>query len=98
MEKTWKDNLDPVLKGHLEVLIKESCQSKKAYSEATNPINAQLWVALANLSKQIFNMELKLNYLERTLQDLTTSKIESKKIKKEADIKKKKTIRTIKKF
>lgn len=98
MKKNWKDCLDPVLKGHLEVLIKESYQSKKAYSEAINPVNAQLWVALANLSKQIFNMELKLNYLERTLQDLTTSETESNKIKKEANFKKKKMIKTIKKF
>ena len=97
MEKNWKDNLDPVLKGHLEVLIKESCQFKKTYSEAANPINAQIWIVLANLSKQIFNMELKLNYLERTLQDLTY-KNNSNKIKKEIETKKKKIIKTMKKF
>lgn len=71
----WRDNVDPMIKNHLELQIKESAKFN-SYKKAKNPALAQLWVAVANLSKQIFDLNLKLNYLENALKDLGRSKEE----------------------
>lgn len=57
------------LRSHLEAQIRESSRHKKAYMNSKQPYNAQLWVAIASLSKQIFDLNLKMNYLERALRD-----------------------------
>lgn len=66
----WKDLLEGGLKSHLNAQLKESMKHKSAYVEAKNPSNAQLWVAIATLSQQMFNLNLKLDYLERALKDI----------------------------
>jgi len=70
--KNWRSNVDPLIKDHLEIQIKEASKHKKAYEQAKNKGNAQLWIALANISKQTFNIELKIKYMERLLQDIVT--------------------------
>jgi len=72
----WKDSLDEDLRTHLNAQLKEVLKQKNAYSGAQNPTNAQLWVAIAGLSKQIFNLNLKLTYLERALKDIGKDKKE----------------------
>ncbi len=79
MAQNWRDLIDPALKDHLEVQIKESLRQKSAYMNAENPGQAQLWCAIANLSRQVFNLTLKINYLERTLKDIIDR--EEKKVK-----------------
>lgn len=62
--KNWRNSVSPLLKNHLELQINETLKQKKAYSKSRNKANAQLWCAVANLSKQIFDLNLKINYLE----------------------------------
>lgn len=66
----WRKNVDPIIKEYLDLQVKESNKFKNAYSKAKNPANAQLWIAIANLSKHIFSLELKIKYLEGTMKDM----------------------------
>jgi len=79
MAQNWRDFVDPTLRDNLEVQIKESLRQKDAYTKAEHPGQAQLWCAIASLSRQVFNLTLKINYLERTLKDII--ELEEKKIK-----------------
>jgi len=65
---TWRNKIDPSLKPHLEKQILEATKQKKAYKKAKDKATAQLWCAIANLSKQIFDLNLELDYLEKTTQ------------------------------
>lgn len=69
MAESWRKDIDPMVKDHLEAQIKETARYKKSYEKAKNKADAQLWIAVANLSRQLFNLNLKLNYLERALKD-----------------------------
>ena len=70
----WRKYVNHGLKSHLEAQIKASSQHKKAYICSKNPANAQLWIAIAGLSKQIFDLNLKFDYLERALRDVAGKK------------------------
>jgi len=79
----WREKVDPTLKNHLEVMVKETIKNKEAYSKAVNKGNGQLWVAIATLSKQAFNIDLRIKYLEKLIKDMLKEKAEmpiSKKI------------------
>ena len=76
---TWRDKVDPIIKHHLEKEIQESNSCKEAYTEAKDSGKAQLWCAVANLSKKIFDLNLKLTYLERALKDSLIKPIKKKK-------------------
>ena len=76
----WRNYVDLELKDHLETQIEDSSKQKKAYKKAKNPSNAQLWIAIANLSRKIFTLRLTINYLERKIQEL--EKKPTKKAKK----------------
>jgi len=78
----WRKQIDPLLKDHLELQIKESYKQKKAYSKALNTSKAQLWVAIANLSKQDFDLNLRLKVLEKKFNELSKIKSKKKNIKK----------------
>ncbi len=78
----WRDKVDPILKHHLEKEIQESNSCKKAYISAKDPGKAQLWCAIANLSKKIFDLNLKVSYLEGVLKD-SLKKTSKRKFKKE---------------
>jgi hypothetical protein len=66
----WRKNVDPIIKEYLDLQIKETIKFKEAYSSAKNKPNAQLWIAIANLTKHIFNLELKIKYLEGAIRDV----------------------------
>lgn len=75
MKETWRDNIENYLKKHLELQIIEASKHSGAYSKSSNPSNAQLWVAIANLSKQLFETNLRIKFLEKTLHELTEKMI-----------------------
>lgn len=66
---SWRDNIGGDLREHLEAQIGEASKQKHAYRYSKNQSNAQLWCAIANISRQLFNLNLKLNYLERALKE-----------------------------
>jgi len=66
---SWRDSVDKSIKGYLEVQIRDSAKHKETISNSKNPANAQLWIAIANLSKQVFELELKFKYLEAALRE-----------------------------
>ncbi len=70
----WRDRINPVIKSHLETQIKETTAHKDSYSRARDPTRAQTWVAIANLSKQIFDMHLRVKVLEKALADMGPQK------------------------
>lgn len=72
--ENWRDQINPVIKSHLETQIKETTAHKDAYLRANEPTKAQLWVAIANLSKQIFDMHLRVKLLEKALADMGPQK------------------------
>ena len=73
----WRDKVDPGLKKFLETLIVESRKQKDAFLEADDPKIAQVWCALADLGKQIVELNLRLSYLERALVDVSKKTIKS---------------------
>ncbi len=94
----WRNNVDKAIKDNLELQIKESAKHSNSYKKAKNPANAQLWIAVANLSRQIFDLNLKLNFLEKALQDIAKPKEEHKEeIKEKPSKKSDKEVKALKK-
>lgn len=82
----WRDNIEKDLKPYIERLIKESYNYRKSYNSAGDKGKAQLWVVISILSRQIYNLNLKLDYLEKALQDIAGPKLREvaeKRMKKE---------------
>ena len=67
----WKDKIDLGLKDHLERQIKETHNNKEAILSSNDPKVTQLWIAVANLSREIFEINLRLKYLERAMRDMS---------------------------
>jgi len=65
----WRGNVEPGIKDHMESLIGNVYRYKNSYKKSKNPSAAQLWCALAIMSKQIFELNLKIKLLERALKD-----------------------------
>ena len=63
----WRDSLDPVLKEHFNDLLKDVHKEKQAYADARNPTKAQLWCALAVLSKEVSDLRLQIKSLEKQI-------------------------------
>jgi len=76
----WRDNLDSSIKEHFEDMINNVSKEKGAYKNAKNPTQAQLWCAIAILSKNISDLELKIKKLEKG-----SKKIENKNLKKQLE-------------
>lgn len=74
---TWRKNVDPIIKEYLDLQVKETIKFKKSYFSAKNKPNAQLWIAIANLTKHIFNLELKIKYLEGVIRDINERFLQS---------------------
>ncbi|MBS3107923.1 hypothetical protein J4468_03325 [Candidatus Woesearchaeota archaeon] len=70
----WRKKIDSMLKTHLEVQIKETLKNREALNDAKRPGNAQLWLAIANLSKQLFEMHIKVKVLENAIKDMIAEK------------------------
>ncbi len=68
-DSNWRKEISPEIKEFLEALVENVHKHKPAYIKAKNPSSAQLWCALANLSKQVFDLNLKLKILEKVLKD-----------------------------
>ena len=79
----WRKSVDPIIKEYLDLQIKESNKFRNAFSKSKNPANAQLWIAIANLTKHIFNLELKIRYLEGAIRDLNDRLLKSAEKKPE---------------
>jgi len=79
MAKSWRVLIDKSIRNHLEREVNEASRYKNAYKNSRNPSNAQLWCAIGNLSKQIFDVNLKLNYIESALRDIAGKKKVSKR-------------------
>lgn len=72
----WRDLVDPTIKDYLEALIKDTTTNREAYVAAKNKSDAQIWIAVANLSKQIFNLNLRIKYMEKLMKDLLKEQAE----------------------
>ena len=70
----WRDKLDSAIKMHLEKQIAESMKDKESYESAPIPGNAQMWIAIANLSKEAFDLNLRIKHLEKALVDISAKK------------------------
>src|SRR3989344_3205306 len=64
MVRDWRKHIHPDLREHLEMQIRNTFTHKKGYESADNRGNAQLWVAIGNLSKQLSKIEKKLQEIE----------------------------------
>ena len=62
--KSWRQKVDPSIRDHLEVQIAEAAKHRAAYKDAPDPKVAQLWAAIANLSKQLSEANMRVKYLE----------------------------------
>ncbi|MBS3149359.1 hypothetical protein J4455_01530 [Candidatus Woesearchaeota archaeon] len=56
----WHKVLHPTLKPHLEHQIRETFKHRKVIRRAEDPKLAQLWVAVANLTKDINELKIQL--------------------------------------
>tara|TARA_Y100000034_G_C6735937_1_gene326328 strand:- start:42 stop:419 length:378 start_codon:yes stop_codon:yes gene_type:complete len=83
----WRKNVDPIIKDYLDLQVRETTKFKQAYEKAKNKSNAQLWIAIANMTKHLFNLELKIKYLEGTIKDLNEKFLESTEKKPEEVLK-----------
>ncbi len=84
----WRDEINPAIKAHIEARIRQSAENRDAVLAARNPREAQLWIALGNMSREITEANLKLKYLEKALADtlqVKKKKTRSKKEQKEID-------------
>ena len=88
MTQDWKKTIDPTLRTYLETLILESQKHRNSYSNSKNKANAQLWIANAILSKQVTDLNLKVKFLEKALQELVPGKSKKTSKEDEAEIKK----------
>jgi len=91
--ENWRDKVDPIIKIHLEAHIKQTLQHKDAYNQAKDKGKAQIWIAVANLSKQIMALEIKIKYLENVLKDISINLNELKAQKREVIPKPKRIIK-----
>jgi len=66
----WTKNVDPIIKEHLDLQVKEAAKFRNSYLKSKNPASAQIWIAIANISKHIFSLELKIKYLEGVVRDV----------------------------
>lgn len=62
----WREKVNPETKKFLETQINEASKDK-SYLHAKNPGNAQLWLAVANLTKAIVDLEMRLDSLENSM-------------------------------
>lgn len=71
---SWRAEIDPLIREHLEALITESARHRDAYKKAPNTSNAQLWCALAVMQKQFLDLNMKLKFLEKALAEVSCPK------------------------
>jgi hypothetical protein len=80
----WRKKVDKSLRPYLEKFIEETNRHRESYEDAEDSGKAQLWIAISLLSKHLYNIEMKLNYLEKAMKDLAERK-ESEKFLREVE-------------
>ncbi len=70
MKTNWRYFVEDSVRKHLELQILEANKHSEAYNNSQSPSNAQLWVAIANLSKDIYETNLRIKFLEKAVSDL----------------------------
>jgi len=70
----WMDDVDETLRPYLKALIKDTYFNKQAFLQAKNKGDAQLWVALATLYKEIITLNNKIKFLEKALREINKNK------------------------
>jgi len=91
MQNKWRDNILSEVKTHLEKQIEDSAKHKEAYNKSINPANAQLWVAVAILSKQLFELNRKVGMVEKDVIDFDKKALDNinnslKELEKRLDV------------
>ena len=79
----WRNQINPIIKDHVEVRVRQSAEDREAILDASNPREAQLWIALGHLSKEVTDANMKLRYLEKALADTLKAKKKKTRSKKE---------------
>ena len=95
--ENWRDNVKGPLKVQLEKVIKNSAEHRDTIQLASDKKTAQLWIAIAHLSKELREQKVRTKYMETILTELLETKkaqLKSKKQKEDLD----KLIKTLKKF
>lgn len=83
---SWRKNLNKGIRPYVEQLVRESFLYKYEYRTASDEGKAQLWVALALISKQLDQIESKLKLFEGVLKEISpkkTAKLEESEKAKE---------------
>ena len=75
MKTNWRADIEESLRKHLEFQILEANRHSYAYNNSQSPSNAQLWVAIANLSKDIFETNLRIKFLEKAVSDVVNKQV-----------------------
>lgn len=70
MARDWRKHVNPELREYLEKEVRATFAYKKAYDNADNKGNAQLWIALANMAKQLNQLQRKYESVEQSLREL----------------------------
>ena len=79
MVNHWRKRIDKTIKPYVEAQIKAAAHHKDAYNQAQDPSNAQLWIAIANVSKQLLDLHHQVAYLEKALKDSLLKQTEEAK-------------------
>lgn len=79
----WKEKLDIKTRAHIQIRVKQSLENKEAIKKAENPREAQLWCAIANLSKEIEDNDFRIKQIENLLVKKFKLEKNNKKSKKE---------------
>ena len=68
----WREHVHSDIKPHLERAVALSAKERRAYDTAPDPGNAQLWIVIAHLTKEL--SELKSQFgTKRTISSPRTS-------------------------
>ena len=94
----WYDTLEKELRDHIQYHITESSKYKKEIRQAKNAGNAQLWLVIGNLSKQILLLHEKVDTLEKKLTPKKTTKRKVQKKTKSSRKKKDNLTKSLEKF
>ena len=78
----WRENIKPTLKLYLDKVIKNSAEHKDTIDLAEDKKTAQLWISLAQLSKEQRESKIRVKYLETILTELLEEKKKGLRSKK----------------
>ncbi len=78
---TWREKIDPKLRQQIEAQIAGTAIAKNAYLHADDPAAAQLWVAVANLAQQCFELKVEIANIDNALRDSLMQRQAAKSVK-----------------